>query len=106
MKKINPCIKDLDDALIPQHYDSFVLFVNAVTRFDGIRYSAPSLVGEIGRSIKLVGNRRIIHYIKLTIKKEKKDVEKWLHVYYHEYYNTVGRNALRAVQRKRWGKIQ
>lgn len=33
-------------------------------------------------------------------------MEKWLHIYTHDYYNTIGRNALRAVQKEKWGKTQ
>lgn len=66
--KINPEVHKLDEALNPKNYDSLIKAVNNITGFDGEKYRSPSLVGEVGRAIKLVANRRIIYYIKEKMK--------------------------------------
>lgn len=54
-----------------------------------------------------MSNRRIIYYIKNDNDEKKSEIEKWLHILYnHDFYNTMGRDALRALQKKKWGKTQ
>lgn len=64
MKKLDPSIKNTDDALRPEHYDVFISAVNVIGKFDGTQLGSPSVIGEAGRSMKVLANRRIIHCIK------------------------------------------
>lgn len=106
MIKASPDIHNLDKALSPQYYDIFIKAVNTVTGFDGKKFKSPSLVGELGRAMKLVANRRIIHYIKFNDEDRKSDIEKWLHIYNYDYYHNVGKSALMTIQKSKYGKVQ
>lgn len=52
MKNIKPEIKNLDETFNPGKYDTFVSAVKSVTGFNDGNVTSPSLLGELGRTMK------------------------------------------------------
>lgn len=109
MRKFNSNITDFASIYEPRHYDSCILAVKDVAKFDfdTNKFKTPSIATRLGTLLNKLGNMLAIEYIKRDNSEGLRNVENFLKLLKEDYGTTINKIAEETVtQNKRHGKIE